>query len=146
MFPGLVACPDGTMIDFKSGKVVVDPNRSHNISEWAPTKVISPPQVSPSWNGNSTPSSSDATQRLSDADSQKYWQDQANAEQAKQPEMSDEQKKLLADLEAGKLMKLSRLEPVDESLKKNADNSSKSVLSSCYGREDIQHDNEEQSS
>ena len=61
--------------------------------------------------------------------------------------MSDEQKKLLADLEAGKLMKLSRLEPVDESLKKKADsNSSKSVQSSCYGREDIQHDNEEQSS
>lgn len=61
--------------------------------------------------------------------------------------MSNEQKRLLADLEAGKLMKLSRLELVDESLKKNVDSSSsKSVQSSCYGREDIQHDNEEQSS
>lgn len=33
--------------------------------------------------------------------------------------MSDEQKKLLADLEAGKIMKLSRLELVDESKRKN---------------------------
>lgn len=134
------------MIDFKSGKVVVDPSRGHRGGEWAPTKVISPPQVSPSWNRNSTPSSSDATQRLGDADSQKYWQDQASTEQSKQHEMSDMQKELLADLEDGKLMKLSRLELVDESLKKKADNSSKPVLSSCYGREDIQHDDEEQSS
>lgn len=41
----------------------------------------------------------------------RYWQQQA----ASSKPMSDEQKKLLADLEAGKLMKLSRLELVDES-------------------------------
>jgi len=48
---------------------------------------------------------------LNDADSMRYWQQQA----ASSKPMSDEQKKLLADLEAGKLMKLSRLELVDES-------------------------------
>lgn len=34
--------------------------------------------------------------------------------------MFDEQKKLLADLEDGKLMRLSKLELVDESLKKQS--------------------------
>lgn len=56
---------------------------------------------------------------LSDADSERYWQEQAKTEQAKQSEMTDIQKKLLADLETGKLMKLSRLELVDESQKKD---------------------------
>ena len=51
---------------------------------------------------------------MNDTDSMRYWQQQA----ASSKPMSDEQKKLLADLEAGKLMKLSRLELVDESKKK----------------------------
>lgn len=55
MFPGLVVCPDGTMIDFKTGMVVVDPSRGHQVGEWAPTKIITPPQamqssVPGSWN------------------------------------------------------------------------------------------------
>lgn len=52
---------------------------------------------------------------MDDADSTRYWQQQV----ASSKPMSDEQKKLLADLEAGKLMKLSRLELVDESKRKN---------------------------
>ena len=51
--------------------------------------------------------------------------------------MSDMQKKLLADLEAGNLMKLSRLELVDESMK-----SSKSIDSKSYGKEEnLQNNN-----
>ena len=52
--------------------------------------------------------------------SEQYWREQEAEEKAKQPEMSDEQKKLLADLEDGKLMRLSKLELVDESLKKQS--------------------------
>lgn len=44
-FPGLVVCPDGTMMDMKSGKVVLDPAKNAPAGQWAPTKVISPPQV-----------------------------------------------------------------------------------------------------
>ena len=126
-FPNLVVCPDGTMIDMKSGKVVLDLAKNAPAGQWAPTKNISPPQVvqaqSPgSWNDreiNQFPThqqqNSFCEPTLDDADSMRYWQQQA----ASSKPMSDEQKKLLADLEAGKLMKLSRLELVDESKRKN---------------------------
>lgn len=129
MFPGLVTCPDGTMLDFKTGKVVVDPNRGAQPGEWAKTKVISPPQAvasAESWNNDY--SSMSLTSRggsLNTRDSEEYWRAQAAAEQAKQPKMSDAQKKMLADLESGKIMKLSRLELVDESKKEK--NQSKPV-------------------
>ena len=125
-FPNLVVCPDGTMIDMKSGKVVLNPARNAPAGQWAPTKNISPPQVvqtqSPgSWNDreiNQLPTNQQQNSfgepTLDDADSMRYWQQQA----ASSKPMSDEQKKLLADLEAGKLMKLSRLELVDESKRK----------------------------
>ena len=40
MFPSLVVCPDGTMMDMKSGKIVVDPTRNAPPGQWAPTKII----------------------------------------------------------------------------------------------------------
>ena len=123
MFPNLVTCPDGTMLDFKTGKVIVDPNKGARPGEWAKLKTINPPQAcasSESWNdqpssANYTPQASGS---LSTRDSEEYWRAQAAAEQAKRPEMTDAQKKMLADLESGKIMKLSRLELVDESTKK----------------------------
>lgn len=112
-FPNLVTCPDGTLIDFKTGKVVSNPNRGAAAGEWTKTKVIQPPQILDGggeyW--NESPKSIGGV--LSNKDSEQYWKDQA----ANQPEMSNAQKKLLADLEDGKLMKLSRLELVDESKK-----------------------------
>lgn len=133
MFPGLVTCPDGTMLDMKTGKVIVDPRRGAQPGEWAPIKVIQPPQIVQDLQ-NEQPSSSGC---LNNSDSQKYWKDQAAAEQKKQPEMSDVQKKLLADLEAGNLMKLSRLELVDESVK-----TSKSIDSKSHGKEEnLQNNN-----
>lgn len=128
MFPNLVPCPDGTMIDFKTGRVVVDPSRGHQAGEWAPTKIITPPQVMQSsvpgsWNQPLSPQLSQSLAGSSSLDakaSEQYWREQEAEEKAKQPKMSDEQKKLLADLEDGKLMRLSKLELVDESLKKQS--------------------------
>lgn len=134
MFPGLVVCPDGTMMDMKSGRVVVDPSKNAPAGQWAPTKIISPPQATQSstnsWNSQSMSTSSSSfngNASLNDVDSMKYWQDQAIAAQKQQGPMTDTQKKLLADLEAGKLMKLSRLELVDENLKNKNKLASKSI-------------------
>lgn len=128
MFPNLVACPDGTMIDFKTGRVVVDPRRGCQPGEWARLKVISPPQsqldIEIPNQTEFAPQSSARTSELNASDSERYWQAQAEAERTKTPEMSDAQKQLLADLEAGKVMKLSRLEPVDESIESKSKQSS----------------------
>ena len=131
-FPSLVVCPDGTMIDMKTGKVFLDPSKNAPAGQWAPTKTISPPQVvqaqsSASWNDkeiNQLPiQQSSVEPTLNDADSMRYWQQQA----ANQKPMSVEQQKLLADLESGKLMKLSRLELVDESTGEKQSTGSKLV-------------------
>lgn len=116
----LVVCPDGTMLDFKTGRVVLDPHKNARAGEWGPTKTISPPRITGSWNDRSAADLSNNMQaplsrELDAADSAKYWSEVESKEHAECGEMSDAQKKLLADLEAGHIMKLSRLELVDES-------------------------------
>lgn len=119
MFPGLVVCPDGTMLDVKTGKVIVDPTKNAPEGQWAPTKMIKPPQIvnqsdDQHLNFSSTPVASTNSLSLNDVDSMRYWQEQ---QATQQKPMTAEQEKLLADLEAGKLMRLSRLELIDEHLK-----------------------------
>ena len=116
-FPNLVVCPDGTMIDIKSRKVVIDPNRSRCSSdEWAPTKIVSLfPEQSNDWNCAAQSQNSchqlankDGEKVLDDKHSDKYWK--SISDEHRKTEMSDEQKQMLKDLEDGNLMKLSRLE------------------------------------
>lgn len=119
MFPNLVVCPDGTMLDAKTRKVIVDPTKNAPDGQWAPTKIIKPPQIvnqsdSQHLNFSSTSDASTNSLSLNDVDSMRYWQEQ---QATQQKPMTAEQEKLLADLEAGKIMKLSRLELIDERLK-----------------------------
>lgn len=116
-FPNLVACPDRTMIDIKSRKVIVDPNRSRcSSSEWAPTKIVSLfPEQNNDWNGASQsqsgchqPANKVGEKILDDKQSDKYWK--SISDEHRKTAMSDEQKQMLKDLENGNLMKLSRLE------------------------------------
>ena len=80
----LFACHDGTVIDFKTGKTV---NRA----------VVQRQFIQPS------------NQQLTQQQSDEYWKN-ANAQSEQlQQNMSDEQKQMLAALENGKIMKLSRL-------------------------------------
>lgn len=116
-FPNLVACPDGTMIDIESRKVVIDPNRSRcSSNEWAPTKIVSLfPEQSKDWNA-AAQSQNGCHQLANNADgkilddkqSDKYWK--SISDEHRKMAMSDEQKQMLKDLEDGNLMKLSRLE------------------------------------
>lgn len=116
-FPNLVVCPDGTMIDIKSRKVVIDPNRSRCSSgEWAPTKIVSLfPEQSKDWNAAVQSqdcchplANKDGEKILDDKQSDKYWK--SISDEHRKIDISDEQKQMLKDLEDGNLMKLSRLE------------------------------------
>lgn len=117
-FPDLVVCPDGTMMDMKSRKVIVNPSKSKRCApnEWVPTKMVSlfPEEVQPnSWNDHVQKSNANSQQNampraLDDKSSNEYWNTvQTEFDKFK---MSNDQKQMLKDLEDGKLMKLSRLE------------------------------------
>ncbi len=122
--PRLFTCLDGTMIDVKSQKVVYDPSKNAPPGHWNKCRDITSQSAAQTlgygtWDDSeinqlhSAHQSSDEVGVMSDASSAKYWQQQA----ASQKPMTPEQEKLLAELEVGKLMKLSRLEAVDESCK-----------------------------
>lgn len=81
----LFACHDGSVIDFNTGKIVSRAAVQKNLIQ---------------------PSNQQLTQQQSD----EYWKNANDQTNSMIHQMSDEQKQMLADLESGKIMKLSRLE------------------------------------
>lgn len=100
--------PNGTVYDLDTRKIIFQANDNHGPNEWNTCKIISFENPNGDWNNseiyrldNNAPNSLQI-----DAVSQQYWN---QVEQSKTQEMTDLQKELMADLEAGKFVGVSRL-------------------------------------
>lgn len=108
MYKNAYVAPDGTVFDLDSRKIVMQPMRQTKSGEWENTsRVIEMNDPYGDWNNAEIyrlPSQSNCNQL--DEVSIKYWQ---QVEQSKPTQMSELQRELLADLDAGKLTVKSKL-------------------------------------